>query len=79
MQEMATPHGIAAQQRFFLAVAIRLFIFALNLRKNGELSETLMFPFCPVVMIVSLGLLVLTLNLLHDAVLLVKNRVKIRA
>jgi TRAP-type C4-dicarboxylate transport system permease small subunit len=64
--------GLLLSSCFFLAVSIRLFIFALDLRKNGELSETLMFPFYPVVIIVSLGLLVLSLNLLRDVVLIMK-------
>ena len=70
--------GLLFSTGFFLAVSMRLFMFALDLRKNGELSETLMFPFYPVVIIVSLGLLVLSLNLLRDALLLMRTRLKSR-
>ncbi len=59
---------------FFSAVAVRLFLFALDLKANGELSETLMVPFYPVTMIVSLGFVVLTLNLIHDIFALVNSR-----
>jgi len=65
--------GLLLSGFFFLAVSARLFQFALDLRENGELSETLMLPFYPVAMIVSLGLLVLTMNLLYDALRLMKT------
>jgi len=60
--------GLLVSGLFFAAVAWRLFAFALDLRANEELSETLMLPFYPVTMVVSMGLLVLTANLLWDAV-----------
>ncbi len=65
--------GFIISALFFGAVSIRLLLFALDLRQNGELSETLMLPFYPVAMVVSLGVFVLTLNLLHDALKLMKN------
>ena len=67
--------GLLASGVFFIAVSSRLFLFALDLKENGELSETLRLPFYPVVMVVSLGLFFLALNLLRDAACIVSGRV----
>ncbi len=65
--------GLFVSALFFGAVAARLFIFALDLKKNGELSETLMLPFYPVAFIVSFGLFILSLNLFHDILTLARG------
>jgi len=65
--------GLVVCAAFFLATSVRLFLFAMDLRKNGELSETLMLPFYPVVIVVSLGLFILTLNLFWDVLALFQD------
>ena len=68
--------GLFVSTVFFGAVAARLFVFALDLKKNGELSETLMLPFYPVAFIVSFGLFILSLNLFHDILTLFRGGIK---
>ncbi len=65
--------GLLVSCVFFLAASTRLFLFGLDLRANGELSETLMLPFYPVVMVVSLGLFVLALNIARDMANLIRD------
>ncbi len=68
--------GLGICALFFGAVSVRLFQFALDLKANGELSETLMIPFYPVVMIVAFGVMILTVNLAHDALSVLFGRRK---
>jgi TRAP-type C4-dicarboxylate transport system permease small subunit len=51
---------------FFSLVAWRLFELSWALRESGELSETLRFPFYPVVILVGLGFASLVLNVLSQ-------------
>ncbi len=53
---------------FFSMAAYRLMIMAIQWKEYGELSETLRIPFYPVVLVVAAGFLLLSLNLLTDAI-----------
>ncbi len=48
---------------FFVAISLKMFSLSINFMKNGELSETLEIPFYPVTMIISAGILCLSLNM----------------
>ncbi len=52
---------------FFLAVAWKMTLLAMNFMENGELSETLGIPFYPVTGLVALGVFFLSLNIFHSA------------
>jgi TRAP-type C4-dicarboxylate transport system permease small subunit len=52
---------------FFGLIAWRLFHLSWALRQSGELSETLRFPYYPVVFLVGLGFVSLGLNLIAQA------------
>ena len=54
---------------FFALSAWRLVQMARNFMATGEVSETLRIPFYPVVAFVALGLLLLAITLLRDAIL----------
>ncbi len=59
--------GKLASGLFFASVSWKMVAMALNFRESGELSETLCIPFYPVTVLVSMGLFILSLNLLISA------------